>query len=206
MIKPRPASEELLREKKQIRQTMLVQRRAYPENLRMHASIDMVERLCGQSFFRAAKTVMAYASMPDEVQLYTFLQICRKLGKKLLLPALSFSKTGKDMEARLLSDTVSIKKETLGIWHAEEQGEKVFFSPMRIDCIVVPGVAFTPQGLRLGMGGGFYDRFLPRAKNAHRVALAYDFQVVPELPATEEDARMDYIITEKQIIICKNEW
>ena len=70
-----------------------------------------------------------------------------------------------------------------------------FVEPAHINCVIVPGAAFDVQGGRLGLGGGYYDRFLPRAVNAVKVALACDFQLVEALPLEEHDAKIDAVIT-----------
>lgn len=63
--------------------------------------------------------------------------------------------------------------------------------------ILVPGIAFTRDGRRLGKGGGYYDKYLERYPGHRTVALAYDFQVVPELPTDVHDHAVDAVITEQ---------
>ena len=75
-------------------------------------------------------------------------------------------------------------------------------NPERMDLILVPGVAFDCAGNRLGFGKGYYDTFLPQAPNAVKIALAYDFQIVEQLPAEPWDVPMDFIITENRVIDC----
>jgi len=75
------------------------------------------------------------------------------------------------------------------------------FSADKIDLIIVPGIAFDKNGNRLGYGLGFYDRFLCSLKEvATIVALAYDFQVLDEIPNDHHDVPVDTIITESKII------
>ncbi len=69
--------------------------------------------------------------------------------------------------------------------------------PEGVDLILVPGVAFDRQGGRLGYGGGYYDRFL-EACPAPRVALAFDLQMVEEVPREDHDLGVHEIITEKK--------
>src|SRR6516162_1565372 len=76
----------------------------------------------------------------------------------------------------------------------ENQGEMVVF---------VPGVAFDLHGNRLGRGKAWYDRLLKELRRATFVALAYDCQIVEEVPADEWDQRVDYIITERRVIDCR---
>lgn len=64
------------------------------------------------------------------------------------------------------------------------------------DLIIVPGIAFTERGDRLGRGGGFYDRYLGKSK-AYKVALCYDYQLITELPLEEHDERVDFVLAYK---------
>lgn len=70
---------------------------------------------------------------------------------------------------------------------------------LQIDVSILPGVAFDLQGVRLGYGKGVFDRLLAHSK-AFKIGLAYDFQVVDELPKEEHDLVMDLVVTEKRII------
>ena len=56
----------------------------------------------------------------------------------------------------------------------------------------------------LPTGGGYYDRFLPRAGNAVRLVLAFDWQLVPDVPAGGRDARVDVILTERRFVDCRS--
>jgi 5-formyltetrahydrofolate cyclo-ligase len=72
--------------------------------------------------------------------------------------------------------------------------------PPRLDLIVLPLVAFDGSGRRLGMGGGYYDRWLARARpwrRPLRVGLAFAAQEVPAVPAGARDARLDAVVTER---------
>ena len=73
--------------------------------------------------------------------------------------------------------------------------------PDILDLVIVPGVAFTVQGYRLGRGGGYYDHFLSQLEpRTTSVALAFEMQILTEIPVEEKDVPVDYIITEKRII------
>ena len=65
---------------------------------------------------------------------------------------------------------------------------------------MVPGVAFGRDGSRMGMGAGYYDRFLPRAKQAVTVGVAYDCLLQASLPTDEHDVKMQYLVSESGII------
>jgi 5-formyltetrahydrofolate cyclo-ligase len=70
-----------------------------------------------------------------------------------------------------------------------------------IDLIIVPGVAFDETGGRIGYGGGYYDRLLPRVKGLRPiVALAYEEQIYDDLPRAEHDIEMDIVLTDRKTI------
>ncbi|MBN1283187.1 MAG: 5-formyltetrahydrofolate cyclo-ligase [Proteobacteria bacterium] len=70
-----------------------------------------------------------------------------------------------------------------------------------LGALIVPGVAFDLSGRRMGFGKGFYEANL-RAFSGRRIALAYEFQVVPTLPAGPFEKLIDYVVTERRVISC----
>ena len=76
-------------------------------------------------------------------------------------------------------------------------------APEEIDLVIVPGAGFTPAGARLGLGGGYYDRYLPKLTQARRVALIFDGQVQTALPLEAHDQYVDSIITEQRSLDCQ---
>lgn len=64
------------------------------------------------------------------------------------------------------------------------------------------GMGFTENGVRLGKGGGYYDRYLETHPGHKTIALAYEFQILHELPAEPYDKSVDMIVTEKRVIRC----
>jgi 5-formyltetrahydrofolate cyclo-ligase len=76
-------------------------------------------------------------------------------------------------------------------------------APDGVDVVVVPGVAFDRAGRRVGYGGGFYDRFLPRTRpGALAVAVAFALQVVDAVPHGGGDRGVQVIVTEDEVIRC----
>lgn len=77
----------------------------------------------------------------------------------------------------------------------------VLFEPSKIDVVILPGSVFDLNGGRLGYGGGYYDRFLANgAPQALRIGLAYEMQLVDEVPVMAHDQPLDYLVTEKRVI------
>ena len=74
----------------------------------------------------------------------------------------------------------------------------------RIDVAIVPGLAFTPTGARLGYGGGYYDRWFDEHPSCYRIAFCYDGQMLDTLPTEAHDVAMHAIVTEKRVYPCSN--
>ena len=71
--------------------------------------------------------------------------------------------------------------------------------PQDVDVVLVPGLAFDPKGQRLGYGQGFYDRLLLHMR-ALRVGLAFDFQLLAEVPSFPHDLPVDCVVTDHRVL------
>ena len=76
---------------------------------------------------------------------------------------------------------------------------------MHVDLCVTPGVAFAPGCVRLGHGGGYYDRWLAGAPDCLRIGLAFECQIVPALPQEPHDIVLHKVITESRVLSCAAE-
>ncbi len=182
--------------KQRLRGKLLKCRREFPFRKRERNSREILQRIYREPAYRSAKTVMAYVPMDDEIRLYPLLEDCLRRGKKLAIPLI----TGKGrMEAVCVPSMQSLVKGAYGILTVREE-ERRLLPPEQIDCVIVPGAGFTRRGERLGLGGGYYDRFLNRCPKAVRIAPAFSFQVEAELPVESHDIRVDLIVTEEECI------
>lgn len=182
--------------KKAFRASIKQKRRALSIEYRQQASRKMQAELTRLPCYQAAEYIMLYMAMQDEVQLDELIAMVLKDGKKAVIPLVTGAGL---MEAVELSDMADLVPDKYGIKTVSEEKRRLI-APDKIDLIIVPGVAFDKAGHRLGMGGGFYDRFMLRASRAVRAALAYDCQLLVSVPAEVHDLTVDYIITEKQNI------
>lgn len=186
----------LAENKKALRASIKQKRRALSIAYRQQASRKMQAELTRLPCYQAAEYIMLYMAMQDEVQLDELIAMVLKDGKKAAIPLVTGAGL---MEAVELSDMADLVPDKYGIKTVSEEKRRLI-APDKIDLIIVPGVAFDKAGHRLGMGGGFYDRFMLRASRAVRAALAYDCQLLAAVPAEVHDLTVDYIITEKQNI------
>lgn len=190
--------EAMLALKKELRQEMLAFRRQLTPEARAEKSAAILARLYEEPSFRQAKTVFAYASMPDEVQLGALLAYCLAHGKRVALPLI----TGKGlMEAVNLPGLDALVPGKFGILTVRPDRQEIIPAG-EIDFVVVPGAAFSPAGNRLGLGGGYYDRYLmEKAPQAFRAALTFDGQVTADVPMEAHDATVNLILTETRRIL-----
>ena len=187
---------DILAMKKALRQEALRARRSLSSSQRLAYSAAIGKRLQKQPVFLAAHRVFAYASLDDEVHTEAMLRAMLARGQEVCLPYI----TGKyRMEAAMLSHMDDLTEGIYGI-RTVKAAVRHIVDPKSIDLVLVPGVAFSPSGNRLGMGGGFYDAFLPRAMKAFRLALAYQCQIFPAIPVGDNDVGVNMVLTENGIL------
>ena len=186
-----PSLDELKVRKKFLRQEFLSRRKNISHDERDRVSHALTEKFLATEIYRDAKIIMAYASTPDEIQLTELFAACFADKKILAIPLI----TGKgEMSAVEVPNFDALEVGAFGILTVKHDLRK-FVDAEKIDCVIVPGAAFDRNGGRLGLGGGYYDRFLPRAVNAKKIAFAYDFQLVESLPTELHDAKVDTVFT-----------
>lgn len=154
------------------------------------------------SQLKNTKKIMAYASMRKEIKTFDLMEELLDQGYLLYLPY-----TQKNIidlgVAQINNLNKDLKKGDYGVQEPNDKirGKKV---PDDLDLIIVPGACFTPQGYRIGYGGGYYDSFLAKhAGNALKVGFCYSRFIVDSIPVEKHDIPVDIIITEKEIIKVK---
>jgi 5-formyltetrahydrofolate cyclo-ligase len=197
-------------EKSKLRRKILSLRNSLSEREIEEKSLLIKNRLFNLAEYKNSKVIMFYVSARSEVKTETMIKeslsakrqdlnenkrivvpVTQLKGKKLLLSKL------KDYNKELEPGTFNIL-----------EPKKEFFRPLKseeVDLVIVPGIAFDEKGNRLGYGGGFYDNFLKKRGQATflkwaSIGLAFETQIVEEVPVGREDEKVDFIITEKRII------
>ena len=160
---------------------------------------DIVSHISVSRMFLEGKVIMGFLAMNEETQLDKVLQLALTSAKIVCVPKI-IDKQG-TMQAVKLNGLDNLGKDSYGIRTPSEPCEVV--DPADIDLVLVPGLAFTPEGGRLGRGKGYYDRFLPQCTKAKFLGVGYEFQVVKELPLNGHDVKIHYLVTEKALRVCK---
>ena len=173
-------------DKKQIRREIRELKKQYSLDEKKRKSVSVWEMVEQNSFFRNAKTVLAYWSMDDEVFTHDF--VTRWSDKKtFLLPCVR----GSELDIRYFDGEEKLAPGE-GYAIPEPVGE-LFKDLNRIDLILVPGVAFDAQGNRLGRGKGYYDKILKQTK-AYKMGVCFDFQYIDAVPTEEHDVKMNEVV------------
>ena len=182
-------------DKRDLRRRMLACRRALSVEERALGSAAITEKLLSLEAVQKARTVFAYAAMEDEVQTEPLLASLLDRGKRVAIPLVIGKRS---MEAALVPSMDALETGAYGILTVRAEQREIL-PPQEIDCVIVPGVAFGLDGSRLGMGGGYYDAFLPRAERAVRVAAAFQCQISEDIPSLPYDCGVDWIVTERGV-------
>ncbi|MBT8484653.1 MAG: 5-formyltetrahydrofolate cyclo-ligase [Phycisphaerales bacterium] len=195
-IPPDHPSEPSADSKRGVRAEMRAALAAMSDDERRDASSAATAKLIALDEFRAASTVMLYMPLAGEVDTTHVAIRVFQLGKTVCVPKVDWAR--RDMYAIEVNslDDHYMETDDHGI-RIPRAGRPIV--PRSIDLVVVPGLAFDTYGRRLGRGGGFYDRFLSRLRrSATTVGLAFDRQVVDEVPVQEHDVSVDAIVTERR--------
>ena len=179
-----------------LRKRVLAARDALDPALRAAASAIITDTLAALPAFVAARTVMAYAGFGSEIDTAPFLAATLAAGKTLVLPRVD--RATRTLQLFVVRDPAADL--VAGIWGIREPDPArcAAADPGTIGFVLVPAVAFTQDGDRLGYGGGFYDRLLASLdRRVARIAAAFDLQVVDHIPEGPDDQRVDQVVTEK---------
>jgi len=174
-------------DKKLLRQQIRAQKKAMtPEQIQV-SSAALAEKFYASAQYAAAKTIYGYLPYNQEVRTVPILEQALADGKRVAVPKVY----GDEMKFIYMTDLSLTEKSNMGI------PEPVADGPEGDDptaLVLMPGVAFTEKGDRIGYGGGYYDKFLAREPEHPTVALCYQFQMVEELPTQDHDIPVDLVL------------
>jgi 5-formyltetrahydrofolate cyclo-ligase len=182
--------------KDQIRKKVLDARHRLAPEKRRALSAEIENTLFGLPEFRSAPLVMLFASFQSEVETHHMIRRALAEGKRVVLPKVR----GKDLE--LIEIGNFDRDVSPGAWGIPEPDQGKRIGLHEVGLIVVPGAVFVGRGNRVGYGGGFYDKLLASYPGM-TVALAFELQILPAVPADLHDIPVKKIVTEKRIIEVK---
>ena len=189
--------------RRQLRAALNARRREVTARERAQASLRVARHAVGELHLAAHWRVAVYAALPWELDAAPLIGLALSRGCRVYLPRIDRQRASRRM--RFAAMRGPWRRNRLGIAEPEVSDT---LGARWLDVVFLPLVGFDRRGLRLGAGGGFYDRafafrHLRRAWHAPRlVGLAYALQEVPQLTAAAHDVLMDAVITEEGLIRC----
>ena len=184
--------------KREIRRKMLALRRALSDDEAVKKAESLTSWILHLPEYKKAKRIMAFLAMKGESNLDGLIARALSDGKEVYVPVCL---PERQMEAGRLLDMDHFVRGPLGLRDLPKGYDTV--SPEKLDLVLVPGVACDREGNRLGMGAGYYDRYLVHVPFEKRIAALWDFQVAEAIPSEPFDERMAKIVTDKGIIVTK---
>ena len=178
-------------DKKALRREIGAKKRALSAAEIEARSAILADKLYATGQYRQARSLYAYLSFNQEVRTSPIIQRAWADGKRVAVPKVM----GSEMVFIWIDSF-----EGLAPQGAYNITEPIADGPVANDkaaLILMPGLAFDPEGRRVGYGGGYYDRFLEKEPNHPLVALCYDFQQLPHLDTDPHDVPVDLVITDR---------
>lgn len=174
-------------DKKTLRAEIRAKKRAMTAQEIEEKSAALAKAFYETAEYKNAKTIYGYLPYNQEVRTTQMLAHALADGKQVAVPKVY----GDEMKFILLSDLGQVAKGYAGI------PEPIADGPVAADptaLVLMPGLAFDPEGHRLGYGGGFYDKFLAAEPDHPTLALCYDFQMLPHLDTESYDIPVDRVL------------
>jgi 5-formyltetrahydrofolate cyclo-ligase len=182
--------------KKALRRELLARRCSLDQAACQVAGTAAQRRLAGLDVFRRAACIALYAPVQHEIETGLLFLEARSSGKRVLYPAVCDD----TLQFREVTEPEQLTAGAYGI--LEPCGLGKTDVPATADLIIIPGLAFDLLGHRIGFGKGYYDRYLSQlAIPAILVGLCHDFQLLDTIPSEAHDVRMQYLVTDKRLII-----
>lgn len=173
--------------KKELRAKIRERKRSMTEAEIVERSRKLGELFLASEAYRNAKTIYGYLPYNQEVRTVPMLEQALKDGKRVAVPKCY----GNEMRFIYMEDLSKVESGYAGI------PEPVADGPVADDptaLVLMPGMAFDPQGHRIGYGGGFYDKFLAAEPGHPTLALCYEFQMLPHLETEEFDIPVNVVL------------
>jgi nicotinamide mononucleotide transporter len=177
--------------KTQLRKKMRSLRKALSITEKNTLSKNICKKLLADKDIAQAKTIAVYFASPDEIDLNDLIKASLARNATIVAPKWN-GKSYNLAKVKGLSNEFLIE----GPMHILEPKEPNIVHPNEVDAWIIPGLAFTLDGKRLGYGGGWYDRLLAKSNPlSAKIAVAHTFQVVDDIPTEKHDIRLNRIIT-----------
>lgn len=184
-------NETVLERKSNLRKQLRAEASRHGLAERREASARICERLRMQDRWNRARSVLLFAPMTDEPDIWPLVGEALSVGRSVALPR--YCRPSDEYEACEVADPGrQIRLGHCGIREPDETGKIIPWN--KLDFVLIPGIGFGVDGMRLGRGKGYYDRLLGRT-DGFKCGVAFDWQVMDGIPSEAHDIRLDCILT-----------
>lgn len=187
--------------KQELRKRLKAIRNAIPGENRAEKNSRITKQLLSADWYDKADIILVYAAVQSEADLASFCETAWKSGKSLFFPKV----LGKEMEFYGIESWSQLAPGAFSVMEpdTEHHNLKLYHNSLQ-GIILVPGVAFSREGYRIGYGGGYYDRFLAKHDSLYTVGIAFAEQMVDFFAAEPHDCRMKEVVTDREVC-CRND-
>ena len=175
-------------QKNSIRKKLLTTRSSLKKTLSEEYSQAICEKFQELKEYKNAKSILFYMPIKNEVNITPLTK-----NKTILLPKVY---DNQKIKIHKINSLTHLKPGQFNV--PEPPKDSPIVQTKNIDLVIVPGIGFDKTGQRIGFGKGYYDRLLKHI-NCPKIAAAYEFQVIENIPSEDHDEKVDFIITEKNI-------
>ena len=189
--------------RRKLRAGLAARRRAVPARERVEAARRVARNVDRALHLRSQWRIAVYAALPEELDTAPLIALARQRGCRIYLPRIDRRRASRAMQ--FVEMRGPLRQNRLGIAEPETGAT---IGARWLDVVFLPLVGFDPHGLRLGTGGGYYDRAFAFRRwrslwHAPRlVGLAYAFQQVERIARASHDVLLDAVVTDEGIIRC----
>lgn len=161
----------------------------------------VVSNILSTTYYKNADVIMCFVSFSDEVDTHDFIKQALDDGKRIVVP-IAVHET-KELKPSEIKSFEELEPGYYNILTPKAEFIR-YMDPTDIDLVIVPGVVFDHYGYRIGYGGGYYDRFLPKLrKDVKKIAIGFGLQVLSRVPRESFDVPVDMLITENGLLPCE---
>lgn len=199
--------ENLKQEKQRIRKSILAAREQLSPEIRTADNAAITKGLSKLNQYKQSDTILGYMNFGSEYASEQWVAQVLADGKRLVLPRVNRHTNHLDL---YLIEDLNTQLET-GLWGIREpviERCKRVNAINEVEFVLLPGIAFTRDGARLGYGGGFYDKLLAPLKTQGAlqrpalVAAGFALQIVTQIPQEETDVKVQWLVTEQETVNC----
>lgn len=184
-------------DKKDIRKDIIIRRDAIRSDEWITNSNIIQRNIIKSLVYERAENILCYADFHGEVGTLQIIEDALIKGKNVFLPKVLENFDEAKMDFYKINSTSELIEGYKGILEPTGNYDRRFILDNHKTLMLVPGVAFTEEGYRLGYGKGYYDRYLYDKTDILKVGICFFMQIINNLPVDKNDIKMDYIISEK---------